>query len=431
MKNNCNLLAIDLGSSSARIMLAQLEDDQKFSIKELARFSHAPLVVDGIFRWDINNLFDNLQGAVDDALSKYVISSIGICSWGVDYGLITNGGKLFDQPICYRDNRGQKAYDDVHGAKSCVMTQQELFEKSGIYPNSINTLYQLVADVAEKRYCEQDCLKFVFIADLFAWRLTGKVFAEKTNASTSGLLDLDGKDWNWQLIQQLGLDGNIFPQLVNSGECYGQYKGVDVKAVCTHDTASAVYGMDGLDDESLFISSGSWILVGALCARPIVSKQVFERGYTNERGYGNCVTLLNNMNGLFVIQRLVAELGVTYKQIDEEVDSAKCLAIVDTNKLTSPQDMVGQIKALVGASDISPMDLIKTAYDSLATNIAKAIEQLEVVVNKKFKKVVITGGMSKAPYLMRQFKKLCNLEICIASGEGAIVGNAKAQIAKK
>lgn len=473
---NCNLLAIDLGSSSARVMLVKVDGNGEFVFDELARFSHSPQLAGDVYRWDITTLFVSLKNAIDIAIQKYNIASIGICSWGVDYGLIDKCGKLFDQPICYRDSRGAVAFDMLHEGKcnlpnkQCTtMSKQQLFEKSGIYPNPINTLYQLVADKMSCRYQDSDGLKFVLIADLLAYHLCGQLFAEKSNASTTGLLSKDGNDWNFELIDELGLDKNIFPTLIDSGKAYGNYKGIAVKAVCTHDTASAVFGMGNLDERSIFISSGSWMLVGTLCKKPIVSTQVFEAEYTNERGFNNSVTLLSNMNGLFVIQRLVAELGITYKQIDEQVAGAKCLGIVDTNSLTSPNDMIGQIKSQLkellekkcsaevdnaksnilcknsnkngnvdcvnenaitrqNIDNASPMDLIKTAYDSLAFNITKAISQLESVVNEKFNKVVISGGMSKAPYLMKQFKKLCNLEICISSSEGAIVGNAKAQL---
>lgn len=513
MKNEFRL-AVDLGSSSARVMIAQREGGN-LSYTEIARFAHTSCERDGALVWDIEKLFENIIATIDEAIAKYNIVSIGICSWGVDYALVQAGGKLFDKAKCYRDERNQKAYEKLHA----TMTQEMLFNESGIFPNPINTMYQLLADINEGRYekCSEESkqvenngknicfeasnraannvknicreentkaannvnnicnqlsmkaannekningdaskqaannekndsyglsaseaacsggnapLKLLMIADYLAFKLTGVMRVEKSNASTTGLLSKTGNEWNFPLIEKLGIDKQLFPELISSGDTYGQYKGIAVKAVCTHDTASAIVAMQQLKQDSVFISSGSWILIGTLCASPVVSKKAFEREYTNERGAGGVVTLLNNMNGLFVIQRLVAELGVSYKQIDKEVEGARSLGIVDTNLLTSPDNMSKNILMQLVASgsddnvlSASPMDLIKTVYDSLAQNIANAIKQLEEVTDRKFLNIYLSGGMSKAPYLLKEFKKKCPLPLEIIDSEGAIVGN--------
>lgn len=409
-----SVLAVDLGSSSARLML--VNDDLSFH--ELARFSHKPIVINGILKWDIPNLFYKLKNAIDSAINTYAINSIGICSWGVDYCQITKDGII--QPNCYRDNKNVKAFNEYHQTKNT----QYVFQKTGIYPNPINTFYQLIAD---RENLIGDTI--LFIADAFAYYLCKQTFCERTNASTSQLLNLDGQ-WNYQLIDELKLDRKLFPPLINAGETYGRYKNIDIVAVCSHDTASAVLSTNiEVDTDKLFISSGSWILMGALLSSPIISKSAFDSGYTNERGYNNNITFLKNTNGLFIIQRLVDEFSLNYKDIDIAMPTANVLGLIDVNDLQSnimSENLLRQLKL----TKANPYDLVKTAYESLAITLINQIAELESITNKKFNSCVMTGGMTKAPYLLSRFKE-CGIEVNIANSEGAVIGNAMVQLMNK
>ncbi len=409
-------LAIDFGSSSARIVLYK---NNKF--KEVARFGHEPCLINGHFRWDIVNLFDKVQAEINKAITIYDIDNIGICSWGVDYGLIDNKGKLYDLPYCYRDGRNEEIFNNLHSKYD----NYKLFEQTGIYPNKINTLYQLLADIKEQRYKVSEHLQLLLIADLFAYRLTGNAYCEISNASTTQLLNLAANDWNYTLINQLGINKNLFCPLIKAGNDYGMYKGIKVKAVLTHDTASAVYAMNCEEDNTAFISSGSWILFGVLLDKPIINAKAYQYRYTNERGYNNKVTFLNNGNGLFIIQRLVKELNLTYKDIDLNVEYAKFLGELDIDQLHSPTDMLGQILAQLNITKAKPMDLIKTVYDNLAIKLKENIEQLETITTKRIEAINLSGGLTKAPYFMEKFKELTNIEPTIIISEGAIAGNIK------
>lgn len=254
MVKNMQYLAIDLGSSSARIMLA--DGNKNLALTELARFPHsASLDSNGHYRWDIDKLFASIKEEICEAIKKYQISSIGICSWGVDYGVIGEDGKLIDMPYCYRDSRGELMFKELHKQ----ISQEKLFALSGIYPNSINTIYQLYADKMQDRYAGK-IVKIAMIADLLAFYLTGNIRIERSNASTTGILNLQGTDWNYQLLNKLGLDSEILPKLIFDGEQYGEFYGVPVVAVGTHDTASAIYALEGLDNKTAFLASGSWLL---------------------------------------------------------------------------------------------------------------------------------------------------------------------------
>lgn len=406
-----SVLAVDLGSSSARLMLV----NNDLSFKELARFSHSPVMINGVLKWDIPNLFTSIKNAIDLAIDTYTVKSIGICSWGVDYCQIKNGDII--QPNCYRDTKNIKAYNAYHQNKNI----EYVYQKTGIFPNPINTFYQLIAD---KNNIVGD--KILLIADAFAYYLCKNAFCERTNASTSQLLGLDG-EWNYELINELELDKSFFPPIIDAGEIYGTYRGVDIVAVCSHDTASAVLSTKiKVDENKLFVSSGSWILMGALLSKPVISKHAFDCGYTNERGYNNNITLLKNTNGLYIIQRLVAELSLNYKDIDNAMNSAKSLGLIDISDLQYESITDNMLKQL-GLTSANPYDLIKTAYDSLAITLTNQIKELESITNMKFNSCVMTGGMTKAPYLLSRFKE-CGIEVNISSSEGAVIGNAMAQL---
>lgn len=408
-----SVLAIDLGSSSARVMLV----DNDYNSVELGRYAHEPTKIGGNYRFDTDTLFNYVISVVDKAIDENEIESIGICSWGVDYGFIDELGTLVDLPISYRDNRTKEIFNSRD-----ILND---YKKSGIYPMNINTVYQLLADTKSDRL--KSTYKMVMIADLLAYKLTGSIKAERSNASTTGLLALDGKDWNFDYIDSIGIPREIFPDIVETGEYYGDYRGVKVVAVPTHDTAAAVYAMGEMDDNTAFISSGSWILLGKLLKDPIISDDAFNAGYTNERGYGNIVTFLKNINGLYVVQRIVAETGLSYKEIDRKIDGAKSLGLLDLNKIDNPQGICDMIKNQLGIKHADDISLVRTAYDSIADTVAKSLTQLADLTDSTITKVLLTGGMARAPYLMDKFRELSATEIVVVGNEGAILGNAKAQ----
>lgn len=408
-----SVLAIDLGSSSARVMLV----DKNYNAVELGRFAHEPTKIGGNYRFDTERLFKNVISVVDKAIDENEIESIGICSWGVDYGLIDADGIIVDLPISYRDDRTKSVF-----ANRDICDD---YMRSGIYPMNINTIYQLLADIECGRL--KSSYKMVMIADLLAYKLTGIIRAERSNASTTGLLSLDGKGWNFDYISSLGIPVEIFPEIIDDGDCYGHYRGAKVLAVPTHDTASAVFAMGEMDDNTAFISSGSWILLGKLLKSPIVNKCAFDAGYTNERGQGNVVTFLKNINGLYVVQRIVAETGLSYKEIDNNIASAQSLGLLDLNKLDSPQGICDMIKEQLGVKNADNISLVRTAYDSIAETTAKSLTQLAKLTGMPIAKVLLTGGMARVPYLMDKFRELSGVEIVVVGSEGAVLGNAKAQ----
>ena len=171
-----------------------------------------------------------------------------------------------------------------------------------------------------------------------------------------------------------------------------------------------------------------WLLVGKVIDEPIISKQVFDIGYTNERICDNKVSLLSNINGLYIIQRISAESGVSYAEIDRTVDSGIVLGEIDVDKLMSPDDMIGNIKRLLGIEKADVIDIVKTAYHSLAVRLVRAIDDIGAVTNHKVDKIIMTGGATKAQYFLDNVKSLSGVEIVLLAGEGAVKGNAMLQV---
>ena len=417
------VLAIDIGSSSARVML--VDSSRDYHMDELYRISHTSAMDNnGSYRWCIDSVFDSLKTAIDNATREHDIVSIGICSWGVDYGVISSDGSLVDAPYSYRDERTA----DVIANMSAIHAEYSLFERTGIYPNAINTIYQLISDKKMGRYSEIKGVKIALIADLFAYYLTGNIRAELTNASTTGLLSKTGLDWDFDLIGELDMDKSIFPDVISAGEVYGNYNGVAVTAVHTHDTASAIFAMGDMSENTAFVSSGSWLLVGKVMSSPIISHDVYDVGYTNERVCDNKVSLLININGLFILQRIVAESGISYRDIDNSMDSANVLGELDLDKLMSPDDMIGNIERMLSVTNADIMDIVKTAYYSLAIRLVKSLRDIAGVTGTDITKIILTGGAIRAKYLIDTTRELGGLEIILLAGEGAIKGNAMLQV---
>ena len=403
-------VAIDLGSSSARVILIDNTDSARY--KEVARFPHEACLIGNSYKWDIDGLFSKIIGVIDELIDKESLSKIGICSWGVDYAVVSEKG--LDVPFSYRDDRTSAPFEAFHNK----ISKLDYFKRTGIYPSQINTIYQLLSD-DKSRY--DNAKGIVMMADSLAYKLTGSIAIERSNASTTGLLTADGKDWDYELIDSLNINRNLFPKIIDAGEMYGEYRGVKVVACLTHDTASALYSMP-LNERSAFLSSGSWLLFGRITEASILNEQAYNIGFTNEKGFGNQNTLLRNINGLFVIQRLQKELNVTYQEIDREMPLANVLGIVNTDLLLHPYGMVEAVKKELKVLNAGPFDIIKSVYYSLAYKIKEAKKELQELTGEIIDNIVITGGATRAPYFIETLREMVDAEIIISDSEGAIAG---------
>ncbi|MGB4135082.1 MAG: FGGY family carbohydrate kinase, partial [Microbacterium sp.] len=298
--------AVDLGATSGRVMIGRV-GNETLTLEQVARFPNGPVSRDDGLHWD----FDALLAHVIDGLAEAMrhepaIESIGIDSWAVDYGLLGDG-RLLAEPFHYRDERHERGVDAVHAR----IAPDELYARNGLQVLSFNTLYQLSGD---GRSSEADTA--LLIPDLVAHLLTGARVAERTNASTTGLLDARSREWDLDLVQRIGLPPRLLPPLVDPGTTTGRLTapiarriGADlpVVAVGSHDTASAVVAAPLSTPDAAYISCGTWGLVGAELTEPVLTEAARAANFTNELGVDGRTRFLRNITGLWLLNETVRE----------------------------------------------------------------------------------------------------------------------------
>lgn len=426
------VLAFDFGGSTGRAVVGEIADG-KLIYNEIKRFDNIPFTKDGHMRWDFDSLWENVLASI--ALANDV-DAIGIDTWGVDFGIIGRDGELKEEPVHYRDKRTDGAYNEIVAKYG----KEELYKRTGIEVLKINTMFQLVA--ANEEGLLADAGKVLFMPDLFAYMLTGVMRSEYTIATTSGLIDPESRGWNYPLIDELGLDRNIFADLIMTGECYGNIKkdilkslgiekDIKVIAVCTHDTASAITAMPADTRSSIYISSGTWSLMGV--ERDAVSTR--NSGFTNEGGYMGSVTYLKNIMGLWLMQELRRKFkgdhpNITFKDMDvmmEGTEEGKY--VVDTNDeaFVAPADMEEAIKEYVRSHNMGEIksrgELVRLVYDSLAHTYAETARSLNEMYGGVYDTINIFGGGSSALALAEATAKATGLKVVAGPKEATAIGN--------
>ena len=313
MKKALNLLGFDFGASSGRAMLGSLNDG-KLTIEEVHRFSNDPVKLCGRFVWDIPRLFYEMnQALLKLSRSGLTVDAIGIDTWGVDFGLLDKNGHLLGLPVHYRDARTEGMPEKVRK----IISDEELFSRTGIAFNSFNTLYQLYAMKDEGDPTLESANELLFMPDLLAYFLTGEKGTEYTVASTSQLLNPYTRDWDRELMEKLGISARIFGEVKLPGTARGTLlpeiakecgvAEIPVIAVGGHDTASAVAAVPAREKDFAYISSGTWSLLGAEIEKPLCAEGVMKANYTNEGGVDGSIRLLKNIMGLWIIQECKRE----------------------------------------------------------------------------------------------------------------------------
>lgn len=426
------VLAFDFGGSTGRAVVGEVKDG-RLEYKEIKRFDNIPFVSGGHMRWDFNSLWNNVLSCIEMAKD---VDAIGIDTWGVDFGIIGKDGELFDAPIHYRDSRTDEVYDRIVSHYG----REELYKRTGIEVLKINTMFQLVA--AKEEGLLESASKILFMPDLFAYMLTGVMRSEYTIATTSGLIDMETKSWNYSLINELGLDRSIFADIIMAGESYGNVKkeilhslgiekDIKVIAVCTHDTASAIAAMPTDTKSSIYISSGTWSLMGVERERAITD----DIGFTNEGGYRGSVTYLKNIMGLWLMQELRRKFkdedpDITFKDMDDMMEGTEeGKFIIDTNDeaFVAPPDMEEAIKTYVKSHGMGEIkhrgELVRLVYDSLANTYAKTAKALNEMDGGIYDTVNIFGGGSKAEALAIATAKATGLKVVTGPKEATAIGN--------
>lgn len=435
-------LAVDIGASSGRHMLAHLEDG-KVVLEEIHRFSNGMIEVDGHKRWDIDELFRQIIIGLKKCkeLGK-IPTSMGIDTWAVDYVLLDENDNVVRPCFGYRDSRTAGMDEEVYK----IIPEDKLYERTGIQKAIFNTIYQLMAD--KKDGYLKDAKSFLMVPDYLHYLLTGVKSNEYTNCSTTQLLNPDTKEWDYELIEMLGFNKELFGEIKQPGTCIGTFSdavkaqvGFDCKVVLppTHDTASAVFAVPNTSDNVLYISSGTWSLLGSENMQAICSKEAMEANFTNEGGYEGRFRFLKNIMGLWMIQSVRNELiaagqEYSFAELCEMAEAADIDSIVDANDevFLAPASMIDAVKDYCKNQGQkvpeTPGELAKVIYQSLAVCYKMACYEVEKITGKYFNIINVVGGGSKAGYLNKLTAETTGKTVIAGPSEATALGNIGAQM---
>lgn len=434
-------LAVDIGASSGRHILGSLENG-KIHLEEIYRFENGMQEKNGHLCWDFEYLFSEILNGMKKCkeLGK-VPESVGVDTWGVDFVLVDEAGNRIGDSVGYRDHRT----DHIRERLEAVISQEEVYERTGIQFQPYNTLNQLVALSEEKPEELQQAHAMLMTPDYFNYRFTGKMRQEYTIATTTQLVNLKTGNWDYDLIKKLGLPGKIFLPIEKTGTLAGELSekiaaevgfGCKVVMVASHDTASAVMAVPSLEEKALYISSGTWSLMGCESSTSNNSPESMKAGFTNEGGYDFRYRYLKNIMGLWMIQSVRKEIGKgkSYGEICKEASQVKIASLVDCNdeRFFSPESMVTAIQDYCRNTKqqvpVTLPELASVIYNSLAKYYGETKQQIETLTGKKFDRIYIIGGGSQAEYLNQLTAQYAKCEISAGPAEATAIGNLMAQM---
>lgn len=437
-------IAADFGAGSGRVIVGNVANGE-LELDEIHRFPNRQINLGGRVYWDFLYLFDELKTGLKKAFTKYGngIESIGIDTWGVDYGLIDKGGRLLSNPVCYRDTRTSGVMEKAFS----VLPKDKFFSLAGNQFMEINTVFQLYSAVLENDQATMSADKLLFMPDLFAYFLTGKSVNEYTISSTSQMLNSMSRKWDSTISETLSLPINLMQEIVLPGnkigdmeKCVAEEVGgnVPVVAVGSHDTASALAAINAEGDEWAFISSGTWSLMGVITPTPLLTTDVLAADFTNEGAVSGDIRLLKNITGLWLLQSLVKEwaakgIDCDYSRMVIEGEASKCESVIDVtdSRFTLPKSMQQTIADYcVETNQAVPQtqgDYMRLVCLSLATEYAKVKAELEGLTNRKIKTIYIVGGGSQNGLLNRLTAEKTGCKVVAGPVEATAIGNIKVQ----
>ena len=437
--------AIDIGASSGRVIAAVVHNGN-LSLNEVHRFPNAPKQAGDRLFWDFDELLAQVRfglrelGARAEKLGMDV-KSVGIDTWAVDYGLVKDG-QLLAQPNCYRDPQNDLGVRLVHDRASF----SALYEVNGLQFLPFNTLYQFTKHKELFPTEFEAAQHALLLPDLIGYFLTGKMATERTNASSTGLMDVRTREWSKELAQHLEIDLDLFPPLANAGEELGtlsqnfgpRLSKTRVVLVGSHDTASAVVGVPAKGKNFAFISSGTWSLLGAEIEEPILSPASKNANFTNELGVDNRFRYLKNLGGLWLLSESMRFWESTGNPQDLQTllaDAAEyedpATIDVEDPALIPPGDMTLKISRQLEASGKlapkSPAEVVAVILHSLAKRYASSLEELQELTGLQFDEIHVTGGGSQNKLLCQLTAKYCDVDVIAGPVEATAIGNILVQ----
>ena len=411
------VVAVDFGAASIRICRVELTDEGA-RLDVVHRDPHGPVRgPDGHLRWDWSGLMAELHRGLDLALERGSVASIGIDTWGVDYGLLDASGELVEPPCSYRDER-----TSGYRAVVAAIGERRLYEISGLQLMAINTIFQLAAhDPAALGRAAH----VVMLPELIVHHLTGEVVAERTSAGTTGLLDLAAGTWSPDLCAAIDLDPELLPGIRDAGTRVGAWRGVPVHLVGGHDTASAVAA--GAADGEAFVSSGTWLLVGRERPEPDTSEDARLAGFTNEQGALGGIRFLRNVAGWWLLEE--CRRGWGGPAIDELLQAAAeapaDVPVFDATdeRFLAPPDMEAAVRALAGLpSDAGRPAVVRCIVESMAATTVAVVRRLGAVSG-----IRVFGGGTRGRLYLEALRARSAIPVSVGPVEATALGNALVQ----
>ncbi len=435
-------LAVDIGASSGRHILGHMENG-RLVLEEVWRFENGMTEQDGQLCWNLEHLWENIiEGLKQCSRLGKIPKSMGIDTWAVDFVLLDERNRLLTPAVGYRDHRTEGMDREV--AKK--ISQKQLYARTGIQKQIFNTIYQLMAIKKTQPKLLERAKAFLMIPEYFNFLLTGNKIAEYTNATTTQLVRAETGTWDTELLELLGYPAPMFLPIAMPGQTVGHLRpelqaqiGFDCAVVlpATHDTGSAVLAVPARSDDCIYISSGTWSLIGIERSAADCSPASMAANFTNEGGYGRRFRYLKNIMGLWMIQSVRHELGDRYSfsdLCDMACAHGDFSSRVDVNdpRFLSPENMTRAIQEACRESGQpvpnTPGELAAVIYQSLADSYGTAVREIEALTGRRFTKIHIVGGGSNADYLNALTAKATGCTVCAGPAEATAIGNLLAQL---
>ncbi|MRH43763.1 rhamnulokinase [Aquibacillus halophilus] len=438
--NKCSL-AVDIGASSGRLIAGYLEGNQ-LKLEEVYRFENKLIKHNNHYCWDIKSLFQEIKDGIHQCLEKGLQpESIGIDTWAVDFVLLDEFDQLLTDAIAYRDSRTDGMMEEVFE----IISKERLYLETGIQFQKFNTIYQLYSIKKSNPEILNKTKSFLMIPDYFNFLLTGKKANEYTNATSTQLVNAFTKKWDKDLLDQLGINKEMFQEIKPPKTELGTLReelvaefGFDMKVLlpATHDTGSAVVSVPE-EDDTIYISSGTWSLIGVENSFPICITKALDYNFTNEGGLDYRYRFLKNIMGLWMIQEVKRNYDDQYS-FAELVDLANqstgfwSKVNVDHDRFLLPDNMIEEIQKYCEETEqqipTTPGEVAKCVFDSLAVSYQTAINQIEEIYEKEFKKINVIGGGCQNEMLNQLIADTTNKEVLAGPVEATAIGNIVSQL---
>ena len=436
-------LAVDLGASSGRGICGMF-DGERFTLEEVHRFSNDPVSMCGSFYWDTLRLFHEIKNSLLSAVADGDALTVGIDTWGVDYAYLDVNGALFSPQYHYRDGRTEGMEREFF----LKMPYSELYALSGIQSQSINTLYQLAADMKYRPFVTDNASCALWTPDLFGYFLTGERVSEYTIASTGGFLDARRRKADSDILSKIGIRADMFPDIVMPGDFsvpllpeIKEYTGskASLVTVPSHDTASAFLAAPSSSEDAIFLSSGTWSIMGVMADEPVLSAEAMEHGFSNEGGAFGRITLIKNIMGLWIEQESRRQWrregkSYTFDELSAAAAEAQPLRSlinpfdpIFTPEGNMPQRIAEYCKKTGQAVPESVGETVRCIFDSLALCYRKTADNIEKLTGKRYNIINIIGGGTKERLLSALTASTTGKYVVAGPDEATALGNIAVQ----